>query len=301
VAPATPHLSPFEEAALTLGRLTNERAGFKRLQSLFLHGISRTWVRAVVQRRAYIDGVDWLVDHVPDRGVVLASNHRSFFDQYIAMLSLYESGVSFPRRIYFPVRADYFYDHPGGVLLNYAIGGGAMYPPIYRDRPRRALNQDAVDRLVGFLSRPDVMVGMHPEGRRNKEPDPYGMLRAQPGIGEVILRARPLVVPLFIGGLTNDFLGQARLNFHPEARRLQPLILAFGQPVDYEEFTHQEPRLTLYKRVADRVRDEILALGERVRDLHEAAVRGDLDDRDPGWLTERIRRRRRARPWWPRG
>jgi 1-acyl-sn-glycerol-3-phosphate acyltransferase len=290
-----PRLGPFEGAALAVARLTNERPGPKRLQDLFVRNVSRSWVRRTVERRAYVDGVEWLVDLQPDRGVVLCANHRSFFDQYIAMLALWDSGVTWDKRSYFPVRANFFYENPAGMLLNLLVGGGAMYPPIFRERAKAGWNKDAIERLVGFLREPGTLVGMHPEGTRGKGPDPYELLPAQPGVGEVILRARPLVVPLFIGGLRNEFVAQARLNYHPDVRRRDPLILCFGRPVEYVDLTVEAPRLALYKRTADRVRAAIAALGERERELRAACLDGRVGDDDPGWLRNRVRRRRAPR------
>lgn len=291
-----PRLSPFQGAALAVARLTNERPGPKRLQDLFVKTVSRSWVRPTVERRAYVDGVEWLVDLRPDRGVLLCANHRSFFDQYIASLCLWDSGVSWDQRRYFPVRANFFYEHPAGMLLNLLVGGGAMYPPIFREREKAGWNKDALERLVGFLQEPGTIVGMHPEGTRGKGPDPYELLPAQPGVGEVILRARPLVVPLFIGGLSNEFVSQARLNYRPDVRRTDPLILCFGRPVDYEDLTRETPRMALAKRAADRVRESILALGARERELRAACAEGRISDEDPGWLRNRIRARRAVTP-----
>lgn len=290
-----PRLRPFEQAALALARLTNESPGGKRLQEAFVRTVSRTWVRRTVERRLLVDGVEWLEDLSPDRGVLLCANHRSFFDQYIAMLALWDSGVTWARDLYFPVRANFFYERPTGMLLNLLIGGGAMYPPIFRDRTRSAWNKDALERVVRFLGRPGTLVGMHPEGTRGKGDDPYELLPAQPGVGEVILRARPLVVPLFIGGLTNDFLGQARLNYRKDVRRTAPLIMCFGRPVEYEDLTRERPRMTLYKRAADRTRDAIAGLGRRERELRAACAEGRIGEDDPAWLKNRRRRGRQGR------
>lgn len=290
-----PRLGAFQGAALAMGRLTNERPGPKRLQDLFVRSVSRSWVRRTVERRAYVQGVEWLTELAPDRGVLLCANHRSFFDQYIAMLCLWDSGVTWDKRRFFPVRANFFYENPAGMLLNLLVGGGAMYPPIFREREKAGWNRDALERLTGFLAQPGTLVGMHPEGTRGKGDDPYEMLPAQPGVGELILRARPLVVPLFIGGLRNEFLAQARLNYRPDVRRQDPLILCFGRPVEYEDLTVERPRLTLYKRAADRVRAAILALGEQEKGIRAACREGRVSDADPAWLKNRVRRTR-SRP-----
>jgi 1-acyl-sn-glycerol-3-phosphate acyltransferase len=280
---ASPELSRFERAAMALGRLNNEAPALKWLQGKFIHGVSKQWVRTVVRNRLLVDGLEHVRDLDPDRGVVLVANHRTFFDLYIAMLAMSDGGADWARRMYFPVRADFFYQRPTGVLVNMAMGAGVMYPPIFRDKERRALNRDAVDRIVGFLAKPGTLVGMHPEGQRNKSDDPYELLRAQPGVGELILRARPIVLPVFIGGLSNDFLADARLNFQSDARRVRPLSQCYGPPVDYSQFTQAAPRMSLYKKTSDHALNAVRALGERERELRAACCEGRVGDDDPRW------------------
>jgi 1-acyl-sn-glycerol-3-phosphate acyltransferase len=239
-----------------------------------------------MSRRTYVDNIDWLVPPPTDRGVLFACNHRSFFDSYLYLFSLYRRGAKWPRNLCFPVRSDFFYDRPMGIAVNFAIGGGVMYPPIYRDRERRALNEEAIDHVCDVLDQPNSMVGIHPEGRRNKG-DPYTLLPAQPGIGQIVLRARPLVVPVFVNGLSNDFVDSLRTSFRPNAKRDHSLIVVFGDPVDYEEFTHSKPRAALYKKCADKIHRAIGACGERERELRAKIESGEIPEDAPQWLWHR--------------
>jgi 1-acyl-sn-glycerol-3-phosphate acyltransferase len=227
--------------------------------------------------------VDWLVAPPSDRGVVFACNHRSFFDSYLYLFSLYASGANWPRKVYFPVRSDFFYDRPLGIMVNLAMGGGCMYPPIYRDAGKRSLNNDALDRIVSFLDEPNSMVGVHPEGKRNKG-DPYQLLPAQPGIGQIVLQAKPLVVPVFVNGLSNDFVGSLRASFRPEAKQEEPIIICFGDPVDYDEFLQSKPRAALYKRCADKIGRAISDCGSREKELRAAIISGEIPASDPNWM-----------------
>jgi 1-acyl-sn-glycerol-3-phosphate acyltransferase len=241
-------------------------------------------------RRIFVDNVDKLRDLNPDRGVVLCANHRSFFDQYLIMLSIWEGGCKWPQRIYFPVRSNFFYDQPLGLFINMAVGGGVMYPPIFRDTAKASLNKEAVERIISFLKVPGNLVGMHPEGTRGKGPDPYEMLPAQPGVGQLVLQAKPIVLPVFINGLSNDFLGDVKLNFQRDIRRTNPVIITFGDPVDYAEFTQRPPRAALYKKTADFIRERILALRPRERELRAACLAGEIPDDHPSWFRN-LRRR----------
>jgi 1-acyl-sn-glycerol-3-phosphate acyltransferase len=278
-------LSRFERLALALGRRTNERAAGKALQTGWLRNVSYAWVRPAIGRRLLVDGIDRLRALQPARGVLFASNHRSFFDQYCMMLVCFAARIPWARRVYFPVRANFFYEQPLGLLVNYLVAGGAMYPPIFRQRERRELNDDALDRAIRFLDDPGTVVGIHPEGTRGKGPDPYEMLPGQPGIGKIALLSRPTIVPWFINGLGNDILDDIRASFTPHARRTRAVTMVVGDPVDLSDLQAQKPRPTLYKKAADRMMEVIAGLAEREKPLRAQVDAGDIPDDDPRWLT----------------
>jgi len=289
-------LSRFERFALALGRKTQENDRYKRFQFWFLSQLTRSWVRQVIGPRTYADNVEWLLDYQPNGGVMFAANHRSFFDQWINMLCLYEGGATWPWRLYFPVRSNFFYERPSGLLVNYLVGAGAMYPPIFRDSKKAALTKDAVDRIIEFLDMPGTCVGVHPEGTRNKGPDPYELLPAQPGIGQIVLRARPTVIPFFINGVGNGFLSAVAGSQKKNARRDDPIIVVYGEPVDYSEFTQAKPRATLYKKTSDLIREKIIALIPREQEIRERCARGEIRDDDPHWVYTRWGWRHRLQP-----
>ena len=284
-------LSRVERMALEFGRFANERPWPKRLQKKYLLAVTASWVRPAVSPRVYVEGIEWLLEHQPERGVVLVSNHRSFFDMYIVMLCLFSLRARWIERISFPVRANFFYESPLGMAINAFIGGYTMYPPLYRDANRASLNKDALDRVVSSLQQPGTVVGLHPEGTRGKGPDPYQLLPAQPGVGQIVLNAKPTVVPLFVNGLPNDIYHGIADSYGPNARRKRPIIVVFGPPLDYSEYTRKKPRAALYKRCADKMNRTILELGERERELRHQCATGELADDDPHWLPTFIRAR----------
>jgi len=106
------------------------------------------------------------------------------------------------------------------------------------------------------------MVGFHPEGTRSTSDDPYQLLPAKPGVGELALKARPIVVPAFISGMGNSFWG--------ELWSKRKIIAVFGDPIELPE-TEGELRLSHYKRCADVFNQRIAALGEE-----EKAIRAKL-------------------------
>ena len=280
-------LTRMERFALRFAQLANDDPRGKWLQTRFLRGVSYVWVRAVIANRMFVDGLDELIALKPETGVMFVANHRSFFDQYCMLLACYMGPVPWAKRLSFPVRSNFFYDQPLGVVINAAIAGGAMYPPIYRQAERRALNDDALDKMVEILGRPGNILGMHPEGTRGKGPDPYELLPAQPGVGKVALLGKPVVIPAWILGLGNNFAKDIRLNFTKEARREHAVITVFGAPIDYSDLAAEKPRPTLYKKCADRFMVEIKKLGEREKELRAQLLAGEISDDDPRWLANR--------------
>lgn len=273
-----------ERLALGVTRLANEPTVAKWLQSLYLRQLSWRAVHALIARRVYIEGLATVRALAPERGVVVACNHRTFFDLWVTMLPVFAHGDAWLRRAFFPVRSSFFYDSALGVLVNLAVGGGSMYPPIFRDRSRAALNRDAVQRLERALARPGTVVGMHPEGTRNQGEDPYALLPAQPGIGQLLLQSRPLLLPAFVNGLTNRFWVELGRSLAPAAeRRRQPVTIVFGDPLDLSPFYGERPRASLYKRTADFVLEAIARCGERERELRARLARGEATTGE--WLA----------------
>lgn len=276
-----------EKIALRFGELANEDARGKWMQTRFLRGFSYVWVRACLARRMLVEGLEETIARTPETGVMLVSNHRSFFDQYAMLLACYMGPVPWARHLFFPVRSNFFYDSPGGVFVNAAIAGGAMYPPVYRQKERRALNDEALDKMVDIVKKPGNVLGMHPEGTRGKGDDPYTFLPAQPGVGKLALVAKPMVIPAFILGLGNNIAQDIQWNFGKGARKEHAVITVFGEPVDYSDLAAEKPRPTLYKKCADRFMTAIGALGEREKVLRAEINAGRIADDDPRWLESR--------------
>jgi 1-acyl-sn-glycerol-3-phosphate acyltransferase len=280
-----------ERFALRFAELANNDERGKWMQTRWLRGVSYAWVRAVIAQRILTDGLEESRDLRPETGVMVVSNHRSFFDQYIMMLACFMGKVHWARHLYFPVRANFFYDRPLGVVVNAAIAGGAMYPPIYRQAERRTLNDEALQKMVEIVQTPGNVVGMHPEGTRGKGPDPYQFLPAQPGVGKLALVGKPMVIPTFILGLGNNIAMDIAQNFSKLARRDHAVIIVFGKPVDYSDLAAEKPRPTLYKKCADRFMASIKALSDRQRELRAQVNAGEIPDDDPRWLNNRPHRK----------
>jgi 1-acyl-sn-glycerol-3-phosphate acyltransferase len=235
--------------------------------------------------------VENLTELRPDRGVLLACNHRSFFDMY-TISSVILRKTDWVKGMYFPVRSDYFYERPDGVFVNAVMSAMAMYPPVMRNTEKRPFNQYAVDFVADVVQQPGSLVGFHPEGTRNKTDDPYTLLPANPGVGQIVHQARPIVVPVFILGLTNNLPKQMMGNFDGTG---EPITVLFGKPLDLERFYAEPAKLRTYKRLADHMRDEIMVLGEREREYRRRDGLKSLDA-PPGSTTARDAKKRTIPP-----
>lgn len=221
-----------------------------------------------VGRRVIVDGVENLEGLGPESRVLLVANHRSFFDFFtVGAICLWRTRL--PRRSFFPVRATFFYDKILGIFVNGLLAGMSMFPPILRDRSRQSFNLFALERVASELARPGTMIGMHPEGTRNKGPDPYSFLNAKPGVGKIVFDTPPgaIVVPVFVIGLGNALHKEIYWNFF--AARRHPVHVRFGRPVDMSDLLERESRPATQRLVARRC---LAAIGEVGRQVHADRV-----------------------------
>jgi 1-acyl-sn-glycerol-3-phosphate acyltransferase len=223
-------------------------------------------------RRIHAHGLENVAGFGKDARLLLVANHRSFFDFFVIMAALFWR-TRVPRRILFPVRSSFFYDHPLGPLVNGVMSGMRMFPPVLRDKQRREFNAYSVERTIEELRRPGIMVGVHPEGTRNQGPDPYALLPAQPGVGKIALAAREAsVIPFFVLGMGNRLDREFLHNWtSPEEHRIHVMV---GAPVDLSDL--DDRKTTDAKRAADRCMERIGALAEEHRRVVRDRVEGTL-------------------------
>ena len=147
-------LTPFERAAFRLVRRMNQ-GRWKRLWCWCGRQIGARWIDAFIGSRLEIHGLERIATASRERPLLLAANHRSFFDMYVVMSLLFRRTSGW-RDIYFPVRGRFFYQSPLGVLVNFVGAWWAMYPPFFHTAGRRRFDQYAF-RILADLCR---------EGRR---------------------------------------------------------------------------------------------------------------------------------------
>ena len=262
-------LDPQVKALYWLGALANENPTSKRLMGYFHRYFTDHWIGAVAARAFYGE------HNIPrDRPVLMVCNHRTFFDYFLAISRLMVLWDQ-PPAICFPVRSATFYEKPVGGLLNAAVAGDSMYPPIFRKdakgvapESRKALNRYSVERCVSFLNAEGpAILGFHPEGRRNQSSDPYDLLPPRPGAGEIAYRARATVLPAFITNVHGEFVGQVKRRFK---RQEGPVRVHFGSAIDLDDLYDQpvpdgETRSPVFDEILDRMMMGILKLGESDR------------------------------------
>jgi 1-acyl-sn-glycerol-3-phosphate acyltransferase len=262
-------LKPIEKAQIRLIRRSFEPGKVDRTLRWFQRTIGARWIDLCTKNLRHLYGLDRLPPLDPNRSYICVSNHRSFFDLYVITAMLVRRGM--PHRMLFPVRSNFFYDTPAGFFVNGVMSFFAMYPPVFRDRSRATLNLAGLDEVVWMARRGGAFIGLHPEGTRNKDGDPYALLPAQSGVGRIIRHARVDVLPVFINGLlTHDLWKQVSSNV---TKTGAPIIAVFGKPVDFGGLTEETPSPRLYKKIADRTLE---AIGEL--SVEERAIRARMAD-----------------------
>jgi 1-acyl-sn-glycerol-3-phosphate acyltransferase len=258
-------LSPLEQAQIEFVRGSFEDGPLDRAVRLAQRYVGSTWIEHSTRRIRHVHGLERLPRFDANKSYLVVSNHRSFFDLYVITGYLVHRGL--PHRLAFPVRSKFFYDARLGLFVNGAMSFFAMYPPIFRERNRAALNLASLDETARLLRRGGMFVGLHPEGTRNQGEDPYTLLPAQGGVGRVIQASRVEVIPVFVNGLCNDLPEQLLGNF---TRKGTPIVVNFGAPVDFGSMLDEPPSPRLHKRISEHALDAIRKLGEEERQLRAA-------------------------------
>jgi 1-acyl-sn-glycerol-3-phosphate acyltransferase len=253
-------LSPIERLQIRLLRRTFDPGAVDSALRWCQRVIGARWIDFFTRNLRHVYGLDRLPPLDADKSFLCVSNHRSFFDLYVVSAVLVRRGL--PHRLLFPVRSHFFYDTPLGFFVNGVMSFFAMYPPVFRDPKRAALNLAGVDEIVWMLRRGGAWVGIHPEGTRKKDDDPYTLLPAQTGVGRIIHKARVPVIPVFVNGLSNDLPAQLAGNV---TKKGPPIVVVFGRPVDFGTLLDESASPRTYRRIAERTLEVVGELGQEER------------------------------------
>jgi 1-acyl-sn-glycerol-3-phosphate acyltransferase len=260
-------LSPLERIGFRLTHRMN-LGRWKRFWGFCQRHIGSLWIKICTYNLMTVFGLENVENSSPDKPLLLVANHRSFFDMYVVSSVIFRQ-TKRPIKIYFPVRAKFFYDSPLGWFVNLVMGWWAMYPPFFREdreQKKREFDKYSLRRLIQISSEGYAhMIGFHPEGKRNLNDDPYDLLPAQPGVGAVVMKAQPNVIPVFIAGLGNNLLKQISGNWTGGEK----IRLWFGEEIDLSQFKEKGDRLRTHKEIADFVMSKIAELGEKDKQMFE--------------------------------
>ncbi|WP_307827831.1 lysophospholipid acyltransferase family protein [Nocardioides sp. SYSU D00038] len=182
------------------------------------------------------------LDHVPRTGgVLLASNHLSFFDSVVIP-------VVVPRRVAFLAKSDYFTGTGlRGTLQRLWFEGLDMLPV---DRDDTASAVASLDIALEVLRRGDAF-GIYPEGTRSRDGRLY---RGRTGVAHLALTAGVPVVPVgLIGTDEVQPVGVGR-------PRVRPVTVRFGAPIEVAGRFDGLPSGRARRLVTDEVMAAIQAL-----------------------------------------
>ena len=263
-------LSLAESTGFRLVRKMNQ-GRWKTFWTFCQRHLGSLWIYLATYNLMNVRGIEHFEISDPDTPLVLVANHRSFFDMYTVSSVIFRR-TKRPIRLFFPVRAKFFYDNPLGWFVNLVMGWWAMYPPFFREEKeagKRIFDKFSVRELIRICTvGSGNVIGFHPEGKRNLNDDPYSFLPAQPGIGKVIFASRPQVIPVFIAGLSNELAKQVLGNWTGGEK----VRIWFGEPVGLEEFYVKRDSVRTHKEISDYLMKKISELGEK--DLGEFGTTG---------------------------
>jgi 1-acyl-sn-glycerol-3-phosphate acyltransferase len=253
-------LTTRERFSVALGERINRGGWAKTLGMAWARHVASRFVRVCSRKSWEIEGFE-AVEHLKvHAGVVIVANHRSLYDLYIIVSVLFARCHWFSR-VYFPVRSSFWYSALSGVLVNLLMAGGAMWPPIFREREKIRLNKVAMDQLAHVLGTSGAVIGFHPEGTRNKSPDPFSFLPAKPGLGKLLKSSDPqvTVVPVYINGLSNSFFREMIRNIPFIGQSPpEPIRMYFGTPVRICDLPDLSP-----KKQSEYLMDCVIALAKK--------------------------------------
>ncbi len=255
-------LTPFERLAVRVADLCS-RAPIKWLSRIYCYTVMQAVVWLCACRRWRRFGLEHIQRMTNQDRILLVANHRSFFDYFVVSATWFGRS-QMGTRAFYPVRSTFFYERPLGIFVNTLFSGMAMFPPVMRDRSKAGFNAWGLKRMIAELSVPGTVLGMHPEGTRNKSDDPYNFLPARAGAGRIALGVpEATVLPIYVRGMGSNLIDEIRKNWL--CPQDHPIHLWFGEPVDFSDLRAEPDTPELGQRAAERCMEAITALADRDR------------------------------------
>lgn len=239
-----------------------------------LHKASVWWARNISRRQFALilynvvedHHFDWLEKANVDDGILICGNHRSFLDPFaIAVRAI----PRIPRGVRFvaPTRTEGVFDKPWGLLVNFSLTFMNMYPPVVRSSRGAIWGKHVIRILTEMLLEGRVAVFIHPEGGRNKGPDPYDLLPAKPGLCKIIHSTRATVFPVFQQGFPSTPGGFFRANFLRRPGSPPLVHSVMGEPLDFAAERAKPASPEVYREIGTRLMDAIRACSVEEREI----------------------------------
>lgn len=242
------------------------RGAWKSFWTFCQRHIGSLWIYLATYNLMNVYGLENVERTTVSKPLLIVANHRSFFDMYTVSSVLFRR-TKRSMKLFFPVRAKFFYDSPFGWFVNFVMGWFSMFPPFFREareEKKREFDKFSMRRLIDICSRGEAhVVGFHPEGRRNLTGGTYDFLPAQTGVGKIIMSSQPQVIPVFIAGLGNDLPKQILGNWTGGEK----IRIHFGEAIDLSVFYEKRNSLRTHKEIADYLMLKIGELAENDKAL----------------------------------
>jgi 1-acyl-sn-glycerol-3-phosphate acyltransferase len=196
------------------------------------------------------------------RNVIIVSNHLTIFDSFVIGIIAY-----FPELLCWPSVAPYHLAASENFFANWfarLIFSCLKALPVAESRKDKKIMYDVL-RLLPYAN-----VHIFPSGRRTLQPlGSEADHPIRPGIGVILARApepKPLVIPVFIGGVEKMFGGAPGVSnlsmWFPRLTGVlrRPLVI-FGDPITWDDLIlkHGNTR-ECWQAIAERIADSINAL-----------------------------------------
>jgi len=259
-------LTRIERVNFRITHALNRSPGARRVLTWIQSAFGSRWVEWVTGNIVLQHGFERFEKIDRSKGVLVVANHRTFYDQFVIAAKLFRL-YGAHHNIYFPVRANFFYDNPLGLFVNLAVASAAMYPPIVRDRRRLRWNLFATELMIDLLRDGRNMIGFHPEGTRNQGADPYALLPAKPGAGEIIYHARPNVIPVFLQGFPETIPDVIKQNRRQKPTEPPLVHMVMGEPMDFSDLLSQPAKRKTYLAISQKIMAEIARLSDTEKAL----------------------------------
>jgi len=135
---------------------------------------------------------------------------------------------------------------------------------------RRRRDLGALNRMLHALKSGTMI--LFPEGTRTRTGN---IEKGRPGAGVVILKDRPMVIPVTIDGLNEVLPLDARW-----PRIFKRIYIVFGKPIDYAPFLTDDASREASQAVVDHVMNVVSSQMEWIQDLKA----GKADRLNPPWM-----------------